>query len=255
MRFDERIALVAGGSQGIGAAIALHLANDNASVAVMASSNIAKAQGIVDRLPGGPAKHMACVCNVREAGAVNALVADVAKRYGKIDILINSAGVFFSTPAGGTTEDEVDRMIDINLKGAWNLINAVVPGMAERNYGKIINVSSVAGVLGVGNYALYSATKGALIMMTRALANEVAGRGINVNCLAPGNTATPMNEDIRTKPEMKPFLEAMTARTPSGRTYSSVDDMAQIAAFLASDAARAMHGSCVLADEGFSAGI
>jgi len=255
MRFDGRIALVAGGSQGIGAAIASHLAEDGASVAAIASSNMEKARGVVDRLPGGPAKHMACVCDVRDAAAVDTLVADVARRYGKIDILVNSAGVFLPTPAGATAADVVDRIIDINLKGTWNLINAVVPGMTDRKYGKIINISSVAGVMGVGNYALYCATKGALIMMTRALANEVAGRGINVNCLAPGNTATPMNEDIRTKPEMKPFLDAMAARTPSGRTYSSVEDMAQIAAFLASDASRAMHGSCVLADEGFSAGI
>jgi len=255
MKFDKRIALVSGGSQGIGEAIASHLAAEGANVAAIASSDLEKARRAVDRLPGGATKHMACVCDVRDAAAVDALVADVVRRYGRVDILVNSAGVFFPSPAGATSADTADRMIDINLKGAWHLINSVVPGMAERKYGKIINVSSVAGVMGVGNYALYSATKAALVMMTRALASELAGRGINVNCLAPGNTATPMNEDIRTKPEMKPFLDAMTARTPSGRTYSSVDDMAVIAAFLASDAARAMHGSCVLADEGFSAGI
>lgn len=255
MKFDKRIALVSGGSQGIGEAIASSLAAEGASVAVVASSDVHKARRTVDRLAGGAAKHMAGVCDVRDAAAVDALVADVVRRYGRIDILVNSAGVFFPSPAGATTADTADRMIDINLKGTWHLINAVVPGMAERNYGKIINVSSVAGVMGVGGYALYSATKAALIMMTRALASELAGRGINVNCLAPGNTATPMNEDIRTKPELKPFLDAMAARTPSGRTYSSVDDMAAIATFLASDAARAMHGSCVLADEGFSAGI
>lgn len=255
MKFDKRVALVSGGSQGIGEAIASSLAAEGASVAVVASSDVHKARRAVDRLPGGAAKHMACVCDVRDAAAVDALVADVVRRYGRIDILVNSAGVFFPSPAGATTPDTADRMIDINLKGTWHLINAVVPGMAERNYGKIINVSSVAGVMGVGGYALYSATKAALVMMTRALASELAGRGINVNCLAPGNTATPMNEDIRTKPELKPFLDAMAARTPSGRTYSSVDDMAAIATFLASDAARAMHGSCVLADEGFSAGI
>ena len=89
----------------------------------------------------------------------------------------------------------------------------------------------------------------------RALAIELAPSGVRVNCIAPGNTATPMNEDIRTKPELKPFLDAMTARTPSGRTYSEPEDMAAIAAFLASDEARAMHGAVVLADEGFSAGI
>jgi len=92
-------------------------------------------------------------------------------------------------------------------------------------------------------------------MMTRALALELAPSGVRVNCIAPGNTATPMNEDIRTRPELKHFLDGMAARTPSGRTYSDPEDMAAIAAFLASDESRAMHGAVVLADEGFSAGI
>jgi NAD(P)-dependent dehydrogenase (short-subunit alcohol dehydrogenase family) len=91
--------------------------------------------------------------------------------------------------------------------------------------------------------------------MTRALAIELAPHGINVNAIAPGNTATPMNEDIRTKPELASFLNAMAARTPSGQTYSSIEDMAGLVAFLVSGEARAMHGATVLMDEGFSAGL
>ncbi len=146
-------------------------------------------------------------------------------------------------------------MIDINMKGTWNMISAVVPVMKENGSGKIVNFASVAGVMGLGGYALYCATKSAIIMMTRALANELAPSGINVNCVAPGNTASPMNEDIRTNPELKPFLDVMAARTPSGHTYSTVDEMANVARFLVSEDSRAMHGSCVLADEGFSAGM
>jgi NAD(P)-dependent dehydrogenase (short-subunit alcohol dehydrogenase family) len=255
MKLEGRIALVSGGSQGIGETTAVRLAAEGAQVAVVASSSLDKAAAAVARLSGGAGRHMAAVCDVRDAAATKKLADDVAKRLGRIDILVNAAGVFYATPAGATPEEELDRMVDINLKGTWNLINAVAPGMKERKYGRIVNISSVAGVMGIGGYAVYCATKAGIIMMTRALANELAPSGIGVNCIAPGNTATPMNEDIRTKPELKPFLDAMTARTPSGRTYSSAEDIANIAVFLSSDESRAMHGSCVLADEGFSAGI
>ena len=255
MKFDGRIALLTGGSQGIGEAAALRLAADGAGVAVVASSSLDKAAAVVARLPGAARRHMAAVCDVRDAASAKKLVDDATRRFGRIDILVNAAGVFYPTPAGATQDEDFDRMVDINLKGAWNLINAVAPGMRERKYGKIVNIASVAGVMGIGNYAVYCATKAGLILMTRALANELARHGIGVNCVAPGNTATPMNEDIRTKPELKPFLDAMAVRTPSGRTYSSAEDIANIIAFLASDESRAMHGSCILADEGFSAGI
>jgi len=221
----------------------------------VASSSLDKAAAVVARLPGSTARHLAAVCDVRDGASAKKLVDGVAGRFGRIDILVNSAGVFYPTPAGATPDEDFDRMVGVNLKGAWNLINAVAPGMKERKYGRIVNIASVAGVMGIGNYAVYCATKAGLIMMTRALANELAPDGVGVNCVAPGNTATPMNEDIRTKPELKPFLDAMTARTPSGRTYSSAEDIVNVVAFLASDESRAMHGSCVLADEGFSAGI
>ncbi len=255
MKFDGRVALVTGGSQGIGEATALRLAAQGANVVVVASSSLDKAAAVVARLPGSAGRHLAASCDVRDAASVNKLADDATRRYGRIDILVNAAGVFYPTPAGATRDEEFDRMVDVNLTGAWNLINAVAPGMKERKYGRIVNIASVAGVMGIGNYAVYCATKAGLIMMTRALANELAPHGIGVNCVAPGNTATPMNEDIRTKPELKPFLDAMAARTPSGHTYSSADDIVNVIAFLASDEARAMHGSCVIADEGFSAGI
>jgi 3-oxoacyl-[acyl-carrier protein] reductase len=198
---------------------------------------------------------MAGVCDVSDPVAVRMLVGEVTTQIGPVDILVNAAGVFYPTPADGKSQEASDKMVDVNLKGTWNVINAVAPGMKSRASGRIVNVASVAGVMGVGGYAVYCATKAGIIMMTRALANELAAHGIGVNCVAPGNTATPMNEDIRHKPELKPFLDAMAVRTPSGRTFSSAEDIANIIVFLASEESRAMHGSCVLADEGFSAGI
>ncbi len=253
MAITGRTALVTGGSQGIGEAIVRKLAEEGVTVAVVASSSVEKAQALCATLPAG--RGVAFACDVRDPTAVAALIASATERLGGIDILVNCAGVFYQTPAGDTEAAAFDRMIDINLKGTWHAINAVAPAMKARGRGWIINIASVAGSLGLGGFAVYCATKAGIIMLTRALAIELAPRGISVNCVSPGNTASPMNEFVRTDPSMKPLLDSMAARTPSGQTYSSVEDMANIVAFLVSDAARAIHGSNILADEGFSAGL
>lgn len=253
MATTQRTALVTGGSQGIGEAIARRLAADGVTVGVVASADVAKAQAVCADLPAG--RGVPYACDVRNPEAVFALVARAEKDLGRIDILVNSAGVFYPTPAGATDEASYDRMMDINVKGTWACINAVAPVMKAQGKGWIINIGSVVAAMGFGGYAVYCASKAAIVMMTRALAIELAPHGIRVNCLSPGNTATPMNEDIRTRPELKPMLDAMTARTPSGQTYSSAEDMANIVAFMVSDAARSLHGINILADEGFSAGL
>jgi 3-oxoacyl-[acyl-carrier protein] reductase len=255
MRLHGRVALITGASQGIGEATALCFAREGARIGVLASTSKAKAQAVVEKIAAGGGIARPYVGNVADAAQMASVVAEAAKDLGPIDILVNSAGVFFPTPAGETDQTAFDQIIDTNLKGTWNLINQVVPAMKSRKGGKIINISSVAGVMGIGGYAVYCASKAGVVLLTRALACELAPFGINVNCIAPGNTATPMNEDIRTKPELKGFLDAMAARTPSGRTYSTAEDIAAGALFLASDESRAMHGSCLLMDEGFSAGI
>ncbi len=251
MKIAGRTALITGGSQGIGEAIARRLAGEGVAVGIVASSDIAKARRVADTLPGA----RAFVADVRDTAAVAALAAAAEEAFGGVDILINSAGVFYPTPAGATEEAAYDRMVDINLKGTWNAINAMAPAMKARRRGWIVNIGSVAGTMGLGGYALYCAVKAAIVMMTRALAIELAPHGIYVNCLSPGNTATPMNLDIRTKPELKPFLDVMAARTPSGQTYSSAEDMANLVAFMLSEGARALHGANIIADEGFSAGM
>ena len=248
-----RTALITGGSQGIGEAIARKLASEGVLVGVAASSDLAKARAVADSLPGKPG--LAFAADVRDTAATTAMIADAEQALGGIDILINSAGVFYPTPAGGTEEASFDRMVDINFKGTWNAINAAAPYRKQRKRGWIVNLGSVVASMGFGGYAVYCATKAGIVMMTRALAIELAPHGISVNCLSPGNTATPMNLDIRTKPELSGMLEGMRSRTPSGQVHSSAEDMANIVAFLVSHAARAMHGANILADEGFSAGM
>jgi NAD(P)-dependent dehydrogenase (short-subunit alcohol dehydrogenase family) len=145
-------------------------------------------------------------------------------------------------------------MVDINFKGAWQCIDAVAPGMIARKKGKIINFASVAGISGLKSYSTYCATKAAIIMMTKAMARELAPHGININAVAPGNTATPMNEWVRTDPDST-MRDAMLAMTPSGILFSDAEEIAGAALFLVSPAARPMHGATILIDEGLSTGL
>jgi NAD(P)-dependent dehydrogenase (short-subunit alcohol dehydrogenase family) len=254
MHFDNKVVLVTGGSQGIGEAICKRFAAAGASVAVVASSSLDKAQAVVDAISkeGGSAK--AFVCNVTSVAEIEALVGAVIAAFGRIDVLVNAAGVFYQTRIGETDEAMFDRMCDINLKGTFFTCNAVAPHMIERESGKIINIGSTSGVIGRRDYIVYSATKAGVMHMTRALAVALAPHGINVNAIAPGNTETPMNVHIRTEPEYATTRETIAARTPSKRLFADPNEIAGAALFLASDDAQSMHGSVVLMDQGITAG-
>jgi 3-oxoacyl-[acyl-carrier protein] reductase len=146
-------------------------------------------------------------------------------------------------------------MLNVNIRGTFLAINAAVPLMKACGGGKIVNISSVAALTGISGYSIYCATKAAISMLTRSLAIDLAPHDININAIAPGNTATPMNEDIRTDPKLASVLETMKASTPSKHVYSQPEDMAELVHYLISPAARAMHGSTLLIDEGLSAGL
>lgn len=255
MHDTTKVAIVTGGSQGIGEAAARKLAADGFRVAVVASADQAKAGKVAEAInaKGGDAAGFAC--DVRNPDAARRLIAEVHDAFGRIDVLVNAAGIFKPTPAGSSDATHVNQMIDTNLKGTWNTIDAVVPVLKANGGGRIVNVASVAGLTGFGSYAIYCATKAGIILVTRALACELGRENINVNCVAPGNTATAMNDDIRNEAAMQGLRDFMAARTPSTRTFSEPEDIAGAIAFLASDAARAMHGSCLLMDEGISAGL
>lgn len=249
-----KVAVVTGGSSGIGEAVAIALAAQGAKVAVVASHSPDKAAQVAAAIgrSGGEARGFAA--DVRDPAAVERLFAAVDAAWGGLDILVNAAGVYYPTPVEGTTAADVDRMVDINLKGAWHSIAAAVPRLKKRGGGKIVNFSSVAAQMGLGGFSLYCATKAAIVLMTRALACELAPFDINVNAIAPGNTATPMNEAFRLDPASKPYLEAMAKATPSNTTFSSPEEIAAAVLFIITQG-RAMHGSTLVMDEGISAGL
>jgi 3-oxoacyl-[acyl-carrier protein] reductase len=253
MELRNRVALISGGSSGIGEAIARKFASEGATCAVIASSNIRKAKKVAKEIKR---KSKGYVCDVTKPKDCEATVAKVLKNHGKIDILVNAAGVFYPTPAGDTKPADMNRMVDINLKGQWNMINAVSPHMVSRKRGNIINMASVAGMVALPAYGMYCATKAGIIMLTKCMAVELSRSGIHVNSISPGNTASPMNEDIRTDPELKPVLDFMEMLTPSGRTYSTVEEMANAALFLASPkTGNPIYGANFTLDEGFAAGL
>lgn len=256
MRLENKVALVTGGSSGIGEAACHALAAEGAHVAVVASRTLERARLISDSIRGNGGRAHPFACDIRRAEHVNKLVLEITEACGEVDILVNSAGLFYPTIAGATTSEDIDRIVDLNVKGTFHCINALVPVMKRRGGGKIVSITSVAGaVMGVTNHSLYCATKAAIALMTKSLGRELAGYNINVNAVAPGSVQTPMNETLRTAEEFKPMLEGLISMTPSRTKFSSPLDIARLIVFLVSDEARLMHGSVVIADEGLSAGL
>ncbi|MBB6123670.1 SDR family NAD(P)-dependent oxidoreductase [Sphingobium subterraneum] len=256
MVVEGKVALVTGSSSGIGKSVALRLAKAGAKVAVVASSSVAKAQTVVDEIvaAGGTAAPFAV--DLRNPDAVAGLVGDVEQQLGPVEILVTSAGIFLPTPIGDADLGTFNQMVDVNLKGTFYCVNAVVPGMKKLGGGKIVCLSSAADRLGIAAFATYCATKGGVTQMVKSLALELAPHNININAVCPGNTATPMNEAMRTDPSQRTLLDSLNAAVPSNNKFSSSDDVAELCYFLiASPGSNGMHGSSVLCDEGLSAGV
>ena len=251
MRMQDKVALVTGSSVGIGEAIAKRFAREGAKVAINYKSNDEAATGVVDGITadGGVAKlFKADVSNVPE---IERLVQAVIDEFGRIDVLVNNAGVFRTVPVMETTEEIWDESLDLNLRGYFFMVKTLVPHFLEHGGGKVISISSIAGTGAFPNCPAYCASKGGVVNMTRALAAELGKQNINVNSIAPGNVATPLNAHVR-GPGNEEYMELMRTLTPTGIDFMDPDDMTGAAVFLATDDSKMVHGETILVDAGWS---
>lgn len=240
----DKVAIVTGAARGIGRAIALRFAADGAAVAID-DVNLSGAQSVADEVASAGGRAVAFDADVTQSDQVRAMVAEVIAGFGKLDILVNNAGGSAALrgrtyPFKDEPEDSWKWVIDLNLQGTMICIQAVLDHMIERRYGKIISLGSIAGVSGLADWAAYSAAKGGIISLTKALAIEVGEYGINVNCISPG------------------AIQAETKRDWSRGTWlrrgGEPEEVAALAAFLASDEAAYITGANYLIDGGRTLG-
>jgi len=242
----ERVAVVTGASRGIGRGIALELAKRGAAVVVNYQSSASAAEEVVGAIAAHGGRAMAFQADVSQEDGANALIKAAIDAYGKIDILINNAGTTRDNVIMMMGVDDFDTVISTNLRSAWLCSKAAVRAMMRKRYGRIVNISSISGIMGNGGQTNYSASKAGMIGLTKALAREVAGRNITVNAVAPGFVATDLTAGL---PE--DILKKINDNIPLGR-WATVEDVAYATAFLVSDEAAYITGHVLTVDGGLA---
>lgn len=239
MKFKNKTALITGASVGIGRAVALKLAQNGAKV-VLFDIDYEKLESVKKEIEEYTKDVLIFKCDVSDEEKVYAFVKEAEKVLGGIDILVNNAALWRCwSDFVSTSTDVWQKFMDVNVMGTVYVTKAVLPKMIENKYGRIINVSSVAGVYGNANMAHYSATKGAIISMTKALAKEVSDKGILVNCVSPGSVSDSANPDVNSfQPSELSFM---------GRTGTNAEN-ANLICFLASDEASYISGQNIQID-------
>jgi len=247
LRLDGRVALVTGGNRGLGLGIALALAHAGADVALAGRTRdeLDRAAALVRRT--GRRAH-AIACDVARVDQIRAMVAEAAGALGRLDILVNAAGMNIRRPVDTFTEEDWDRLMSVNLKGAFFASQAAAPLMRQQGGGRIINIGSLTFERAVPNVALYAISKGGLRQMTHALSLEWAKDGINVNALAPGRFWTAMTDAVFSDPERHASAVSVI---PLGRPGIAAD-LAGAAILLASDAGAYITGQTITIDGGWT---
>ena len=231
MRLPDKVAIVTGGASGLGRGIALALAREGARVAVV-DLNEAGARDTVEAIAKDGGQAAAWRADISDKARIDQVVAEIISRWGTVDILVNNAGLDRVGPFVSSSEAEWDLILRVNLKGPIVCTRAVLDEMTRKSYGKIVNIASDAGRVGSTGEAVYSAAKGGIIAFTKTIARETARLRLNVNCVCPGPSDTPLFQEVAAgNPKL---AESLKRVIPFGR-LGTAEDIAPVVVFLASD--------------------
>lgn len=243
-RFENKIVLVTGAGRGIGASIAKRFASEGAEVIVNYSGNDEAAQKTVDEITATGGQAQKYKCSVNDSESVKVMIDEIIKKFGRIDILVNNAGITKDGLMLRMTDEDFDRVIDVNLKGTFNCTKYVSKYMFKQKSGKIINISSVVGLSGNAGQVNYSASKAGIIGITKSAAKELSSRGITVNAVAPGYVDTDMTKVLSDN-----IRNEILKNIPLQR-MGNVEDISNCVAFLASEDASYITGQVISVDGG-----
>lgn len=248
-RLESKRAIVTGAGSGIGRSIALRLASEGARI-VLADLDENAANTVSDEISDDTLVQRV---DVTKAADMEALVARVVSEWGGLDVMVNNAGVGIAATAEDTSEEDYDKVMDVCVRGTFLGMKYAIPAIRDSGGGAVVNMSSIAALVGLKDRAIYCAAKGAILSMTRAAAIDHVEEGVRVNCIAPGTVDTPWVQRITSGyDDPEKARETMKARQPHGRLVTS-DEIAAMAAYLASDEAGSVIGTCMVVDGGMTA--